>query len=110
MTLIEFFDKDTIKNILAVLTLEPDRVVYIYDDAIKDKKYFDALNKCFKKHIPQIRVEAVAVNNNSVSDIYEKTMKREGDYSDEKENRAGSAFIGGGLRIFRMRRRQNAVS
>ena len=54
MTLIEFFDKDTIKNILAVLTLEPDRVVYIYDDAIKDKKYFDALNKCFKKHIPQI--------------------------------------------------------
>ncbi len=74
MTLIEFFDKDTIKNILAVLTLEPDRVVYIYDDAIKDKKYFDALNKCFKKHIPQIRVEAVAVNNNSVSDIYEKTI------------------------------------
>ena len=74
MTIIEFFDKDTIKNILAVLTLEPDRVVYIYDDAIKDKKYFDALNKCFKKHIPHIRVEAVAVNNNSVSDIYEKTM------------------------------------
>ena len=74
LTQIEFYDKDTIKNILAVLTLEPDRVVYIYDDAIKDKKYFDALNKCFKKHIPQIRVEAVAVNNNSVSDIYEKTI------------------------------------
>ena len=74
MTHLEFFDKDTIKNILAVLTIEPDRVVYIYDDAIKYKKYFDAFNKFFKKHIPQIRVEAVAVNNNSVSDIYEKTI------------------------------------
>ena len=33
MTLIEFFDKDTIKNILSVLTIKPDRIVYIYTTA-----------------------------------------------------------------------------
>lgn len=73
MTLIEYFDKDTIKNILAVLTLKPERVVYIYDSAITDGRYFDALKKCFRKHIPHIKLEKVAVDINSVQDIYEKT-------------------------------------
>ncbi|MCD8036041.1 MAG: DUF1887 family CARF protein [Clostridiales bacterium] len=74
MTLIEYFDKDTIKNILAVLTLKPQRVVYIYDSAINDDKYFIALKKCFKKHIKDVEVEKVPVNINSVQDIYEKTI------------------------------------
>lgn len=72
MTLIEFFDKDTIKNILAVLTLKPERVVYIYDDAITDNKYFTALKKCFGKHIPNINLETVSVDNNNINDIYVK--------------------------------------
>ena len=29
--LIELYDKDTLKNIVAPLTLRPDRVVYLYD-------------------------------------------------------------------------------
>lgn len=73
MTLIEYFDKDTIKNILAVLTLKPERVVYVYDSAITDSKYFDALKKCFRKHIPDIDFDKVSVDINSVQDIYEKT-------------------------------------
>lgn len=72
MTLIKFFDKDTIKNILAVLTLKPERVVYIYDDAITDKKYFAALRKCFRRHMPNIMLESVPVDNDSIKDIYEK--------------------------------------
>lgn len=73
MTLIEFFDKDTIKNITAVITLKPERVVYIYDSAISDDKYFVALKKCFSKHIKNVEVYRIPVNNNSIQDIYEKT-------------------------------------
>ncbi|MDD5945697.1 MAG: DUF1887 family CARF protein [Clostridia bacterium] len=73
MTLIEYFDKDTIKNILAVLTLKPQRVVYLYDSAITDMKYFDALRKCFRKHIKNIELVSIPVDINSVQDIYEKT-------------------------------------
>ena len=29
VTLIEFFDKDTLKNILAPISLKPDKVVFI---------------------------------------------------------------------------------
>lgn len=74
MTLIEYFDKDTIKNILAVLTLKPKRIVYLYDRDISDDKYFSALKKCFKKHIAGVEVISIAVNSNSVQDIYEKTI------------------------------------
>jgi len=82
MTLIEFFDKDTIKNILAVLTLEPERVIFIYDSKISEKKYFTALNKCLKKRIPKVKFDIVPVDNNDVRDIYEKccmVIERYGD-------------------------------
>lgn len=72
MTLIEFFDKDTIKNILAVLTLKPEKVIYIYDSEIADRRYFDALKKCFKRHSADMILETVPVDNNSVNDIYGK--------------------------------------
>ncbi len=74
MTLIEYFDKDTIKNILAVLTLKPKRIVYLYDRDITDDKYFSALKKCFKKHIAGVEVISIAVNSNSVQDNYEKNI------------------------------------
>lgn len=73
MTLIEFFDKDTIKNILAVLTLKPRRVVYIYDSAVSDDKYFVALKKCFKRHLRDIELEKVPVDITDVDGIYKKT-------------------------------------
>lgn len=82
MTLIEFFDKDTIKNILSVLTIKPDRIVYIYDSAVTDDKYFAALKKCFKKHLPGIKLEKIPVDINNVRDIYGKTsgvIKKYGD-------------------------------
>ncbi len=82
MTLIEFFDKDTIKNILAVLTLKPQRVVYIYDKSVTDEKYFIALKKCFKKHLHEIQLEKIPVDINNVSDIYDKTCMIIDQYKD----------------------------
>ena len=51
-TQIEFYDKDVIKNTLGVLTLKPDRVVYIYDKEITDMNRFVSLEKCFKSIYP----------------------------------------------------------
>lgn len=73
MTQIEFYDKDTIKNILAVLTIKPDKVIYLYDNQIKDMYFFSSLKKCFLKHIPKLIFEKYPVDSNSIEDIYEKT-------------------------------------
>ena len=39
VTVIKYFDKDAIKNILAVLSIKPDKVVFLYDKEIKNMNY-----------------------------------------------------------------------
>ena len=74
ITLIEFFDKDTIKNILAPISLKPKKIIFIYDSGIKDMNYFLGLKKCFLSHMPNIIMEIVPVNISSIDDIYNKTV------------------------------------
>lgn len=72
-TLIEFFDKDTIKNIVAPLSLRPDKVVFIYDKGYKSSEGFMSLEKCFKKHMPDIIMETRQVCSSNLDDIKEAT-------------------------------------
>ncbi len=59
--LIEFYDKDVLKNIVAPLTLRPEKVVYLYDSGLRDGTAFRSLETCFRRHMPDIRLEAVPV-------------------------------------------------
>ena len=61
-TLIQFYDKDVIKDILGVLSLKPDKVVFIYDELLKDMNRFASMEKCFKRHLPDVIVEKYPVN------------------------------------------------
>ena len=53
--LIELYDKDTLKNIVAPLTLRPDRVVYLYDKGMDDRDAFRSLVTCFQEKHAQYR-------------------------------------------------------
>ena len=35
-TLIEYYDKDVLKNIMGSLTLHPDKVIFLYDSGMQD--------------------------------------------------------------------------
>ncbi|MCQ4726271.1 DUF1887 family CARF protein [Anaerotignum faecicola] len=74
-TQIEFYDKDIIKNTLGVLTVKPDKVIYIYDNALDDMYRFVSLEKCFKKHLPNIILEKYPVNILKMNDIYKKVCE-----------------------------------
>ncbi len=69
-TVIEFYDKDAIKNILAVISLKPDKVVYLYDKEIRDMNYFVSLEKCFHKYMPMLMLEKFPVDINRLEDVY----------------------------------------
>lgn len=75
LTIIEFFDKDAIKNILAVLSIKPDKVVFLYDKEIRNMNFFLGLRRCFKRHFPEIIFEKYPVDIGSIPDIYEKTVQ-----------------------------------
>ncbi len=65
-TLIKFYDKDVLKNIVAPLTLLPDKMVYLYDNGMEDLNAFRSLEKCFHKHKASMVVEAHPVDILSV--------------------------------------------
>lgn len=50
-TLVKFFDKDTLKNILTAISLKPEKIVFVYDKEITDLNCFKCLKKCFKRHL-----------------------------------------------------------
>lgn len=74
LTQIEFYDKDTIKNILACFSVKPNRIVFVYDNQIKENNRFICLENCFKRRLPDIIFETRPVDITSVSDIYSVTM------------------------------------
>lgn len=73
--LIEYYDKDVLKNIVAPLTLKPDKVVYLYDKGMVDMNVFRSLVTCFEKSMPQIRVEHIPVDISSVEKLRVATRR-----------------------------------
>lgn len=73
MTLIKYYDKDVLKNIMAPLTIKPDRIVFLYDKEIRDYSYFYGLKKCFQRHMPHIILEKSSVDILDMEDISKKT-------------------------------------
>ncbi|MBQ7241957.1 MAG: hypothetical protein IJS35_04150, partial [Firmicutes bacterium] len=69
-TVIEFYDKDIIKNIMGVLALKPDRVVFLYDSELKDHHAFTSLENCFRVHIPNLIFETRSVDINNLNGMY----------------------------------------
>lgn len=75
LTVIKYFDKDTIKNILTVLSVKPEKVVYLYDKELKNMNFFLGIEKCVQGHISQIIVERYPIDSNSIEGVYEKTAQ-----------------------------------
>lgn len=67
--LIEFYDKDVLKNIMAPLTLRPKKVIYFYDSGMQDMLVFTALKKCLGRNIPEIKLEYYPIDISSVDRI-----------------------------------------
>lgn len=73
-TLIEYYDKDVLKNIMGVLTLRPDKVIFLYDREMKDPIAFRSLRTCFLRHMPNMILETHPVDISSMDKIYHKTL------------------------------------
>ncbi len=73
--LLKYYDKDALKNIVAALTLRPDKVVFLHDSGMRDMNVFRSLRTCFGKSMPQIQVENVPVDIRSVEKLRQATCR-----------------------------------
>lgn len=70
--LIEYYDKDVLKNIVAPLTLRPERVIYLYDSGMQEQTVFTSLETCFRAHFPT-QLEAIPIQNDTIEGIRKAT-------------------------------------
>ena len=75
LTQIEFYDKDVIKNTLGVISIKPDKIVFVYDDTITDMNRFKSLEKCFKRHLPNAVLEKYPVDILKIDEIYDTVSR-----------------------------------
>lgn len=73
--LIEYYDKDVLKNIMAPLTLRPDKVIYLYDRGMEDMNVFRSLITCFAKSLPHLAVEYYPVEITTVEKLRVATRR-----------------------------------
>ncbi len=91
-TLIKFYDKDVLKNIVAPLTLLPDKMVYLYDKGMEETNAFRSLETCFHKHKANMIVESYPVDIMSVEGMCAKIREILGE--NDKES-CGLEIVGG---------------
>lgn len=71
-TLIEFYDRSVLKNMVAVLALKPDYLIFFYDkEQFTHFEVYSTYEAC-KKYVPNLRVELRCVNYHDYTMIEDK--------------------------------------
>ncbi len=69
MTIIEFFDKDAIENVISSLICNPDKVVFVGDNIKAMKKAIARYERILEHHGKSVEFQSVSVNRNILQNI-----------------------------------------
>jgi len=75
LTQIEYFDNDSLTNMISILTIKPDKVIFIYDKDIANLKTVQNVCKACKAHLPGLLYEAFLVDSDDLEVICTLTKK-----------------------------------
>lgn len=74
-TLIEFYDRSVLKNMVAVLALKPDYLIFFYDrEQFTHFEVYSTFEAC-KKYVPNMRVELRSVDYHDYAMIEQKISR-----------------------------------
>jgi hypothetical protein len=68
-TLIDFYDRNVTANMMAVLSYQPEKVIYLYDKQFEKKADVHHLFKGCQAHLPQLVMEKYPVDAGSMEEI-----------------------------------------
>ena len=68
MTVVEFFDKVSIDNMVSCITMEPDKIIFIGDKKTMNK-YKEHYERFLRKKQLDIELEYININRNSISNV-----------------------------------------
>lgn len=67
--LIDFYDSDSSNNIMPIISVKPDRVLFLYDKNITKRKSIDLIFKACSKHLPDMQFEVYTVDSKNIYEI-----------------------------------------
>lgn len=82
MTVIEFFDKTSIENILSALLCQPDRVVFVGSSNRKMRRYIQYYNGVLEKRCIEVEMTCKSVNKNDLQSIFQALSQLVEKYDD----------------------------
>ena len=74
-TLIDFYDRNVTANMMAVLSYQPEKVIYLYDKQFEKKADVHHLFKGCQAHLPQLVMEKYPVDAGSMEEISQVLSK-----------------------------------
>ena len=74
MTIVEFFDKDAIENIISSLICNPDKVVLVGDNTKAMTKAIARYEKILENHGVSVEFKTVSINRNDLEGIVDALM------------------------------------
>jgi Domain of unknown function (DUF1887). len=72
---IEYFDNDSLTNMISILTTKPDKVIFIYDKEISTLKSVKYLYEACKSHLPNLKYETFTVDSDDLEAVCNLTQK-----------------------------------
>ena len=74
-TLIDFYDRNVTANMMAVLSYQPEKVIYLYDKQFEKKADVHHLFKGCQAHLPQLVMEKYPVDAGNMEEISQVLSK-----------------------------------
>ena len=68
MTVVEFFDKVSIDNMVSCITMEPDKIIFIGDKKTMNK-YKSHYENFIRKKKLDVTLEYININRNSIANV-----------------------------------------
>lgn len=69
-TLIEFQDYDVLTNLSSILSVRPDRVIFIYDRNLSTKNSIQYTYEACKEHLPKLEYQIYSINSTNLNSLY----------------------------------------
>lgn len=82
MTVIEFYDKTSIENVLSALLCQPDRVIFVGDSTRKMQRSIRDYQKVLQERGIEVELSCKAVKKNDLQSIFEELSKLVEKYDD----------------------------
>ncbi len=72
---IEYFDVDSLTNLISILTIKPDKVIFIYDREVTTLNSVNHLGRACKSHLDNLQYEAFSADSDDLESICNLTDK-----------------------------------